>query len=281
MTTSNSSRFSRVITIANDKGGVFKTSLTSNIAALHAATGRRTLIIDTDPQGNITEDLGFWEQSDDGEALASSVLSSTPIEPLRNVRENLDVASGGQAFKAVISALARQELHTDPELLLASSLAPIAGNYELIIIDSPPQQDDVQKMCMATSRWLLTPSMGDASSRKGLRPLVEKFVAAKQINPTLEFMGVVLVGIPRGATAQEAEARAGIAQDLGDDSLVFSQVISQSRGVALGARENGLAVHEYADRGGSDRHSATRLASDYMALTMEILRRMASREAIV
>ena len=268
----------RAVTCANDKGGVFKTSIVANVGGLVAAAGRRVLICDLDPQGNITEDLGFYDRTDDGAALAEAILELTPITPLRDVRPNLDVAPGGPATSAVHTELIRSSSPSESRQRLAAALAPIAEDYDLILIDTPPKQPAIQMMCMAASRWLVVPTKSDTSSRKGLRTLVGEFVKAREVNPTLELMGVVLVGMSRNSTAMLANARADFAADLGDEQLVLNSWIPESAGGAVGAREVGQLVHEYA-ADGAGRDSAHRLAADYLALATEILTRVAAGEA--
>ena len=86
----------RVVAIANGKGGVGKTSLTAGLAGLIAGAGYRVLTVDADPQGNLRRDLGY--DSTDGQSLASAIQSGTQLEPLRDVRPNLDCIPGGAAL---------------------------------------------------------------------------------------------------------------------------------------------------------------------------------------
>ena len=280
MTTSTTSTSppTRAVTFANDKGGVYKTSIVANVGGLVAAAGRRVLICDLDPQGNITEDLGFADRTDDGAALADSILTGRALQPLRDVRPNLDVTPGGLATGQVNEELIRSSSPLAARQRLAVALAPIAGEYDLILFDTPPKQPAIQMMAMAASRWLVIPTKVDASSRKGLRTLVGEFLSAKEVNASLELMGVVLVGLSRNATAMLADARADFAADLGEERMVLNAWIPESSGGAVRGRDVGQLVHEYAEDG-SGRDSAKRLTADYMALATEILTRVAQGEA--
>ena len=80
---------SRVICVANGKGGVCKTSLVANIGGLTAASNYRTLLVDLDPQGDLSDDLGYFDNpaDDHGKALAASLLTGSTLVPtLRDVR---------------------------------------------------------------------------------------------------------------------------------------------------------------------------------------------------
>ena len=77
---------SNTILVMNGKGGVAKTSVVANLAGLAAASGWRTLAIDTDPQGNLARDLGCIDDTDDGHNLANAILAREPLQPMRNVR---------------------------------------------------------------------------------------------------------------------------------------------------------------------------------------------------
>jgi cellulose biosynthesis protein BcsQ len=88
----------RVVCVANGKGGVFKTSLAAHVAGLTAAAGYFMLIVDLDPQGDLSDDLGYFDSDadDHGQGLAAALVTGQPIAPtLRAVRSNLDVVTGG------------------------------------------------------------------------------------------------------------------------------------------------------------------------------------------
>src|SRR5690349_23660686 len=89
----------RVVTVANGKGGVGKSTTACNVAGLAAVAGWRVLLIDFDPQGNAGHILGYrWEgRSDGGRHLVDTLITDRPLTPLlRNVRPNLDVVPGGE-----------------------------------------------------------------------------------------------------------------------------------------------------------------------------------------
>ena len=92
----------RVVAIANGKGGVGKTTLTAGLAGQIAAAGRRVLVVDTDPQGNLGRDLGYGPQ--DGNSLGLAITHGLPLDVSRGVRDRLDVVAGGPALWDVAPA---------------------------------------------------------------------------------------------------------------------------------------------------------------------------------
>ena len=98
----------RVVCIANGKGGVAKTSLTANFAGLAAAAKYRVLIVDLDPQGDLSDDLGYFNSPEDdhGSGLATSMVTGQPLSPtLVGIRPRLDVVCGGEHLADVAGAL--------------------------------------------------------------------------------------------------------------------------------------------------------------------------------
>lgn len=90
----------RTVAIANGKGGVGKTSLTDGLGGLIAAGGYRVLTMDADPQGNLRRDLGYPDSG--GRALADAIKLGTTLEPVRDVRDNLDAVPGGAALEELV-----------------------------------------------------------------------------------------------------------------------------------------------------------------------------------
>lgn len=98
----------RVVAVANGKGGVGKTSLTTTLAGLSAAAGYKALLIDLDPQGNAGEDLGYMGAGlgDDGAGLVSAVTTRSGLKPtITDCRERLDVIAGGERLDGLAGLL--------------------------------------------------------------------------------------------------------------------------------------------------------------------------------
>ncbi|WP_028471551.1 ParA family protein [Nocardioides alkalitolerans] len=291
----------RVIAVINGKGGVLKTTLVANIGGLLAASGFRVLLVDLDPQGNLAEDLGYTgdERDDEGIALSKSLIFGGALEPVRAVRENLDVLPGGAALDQATAALAvkANKSPDDAKLALANALRPIAGDYDMILLDCPPGDETLQTASIAAARWALVPVKSDKSSRKGLTAVASRLDSVVSINPTLDLLGVVLVATGSGSKAIHREAREGIAALFGGDSdVTFTATVRHSEATAQATRERGLLVHEleervsngpkwYEIRAGSARaeglapRSAGSVADDLQAVAQELVTRITAAEA--
>lgn len=239
----------RVIAVINGKGGVLKTTLVANIGGLLAASGFRVLLVDLDPQGNLAEDLGYTghDTDDEGVSLSKALMFGGAAVPVTSVRENLDVLPGGPALERATAGLAVQA-NKDPDgakLALANVLAPIAGDYDMIILDCPPGDETLQTAAVAAARWALVPVKTDRSSRKGLTAVAARLDAVLGVNPRLDLLGVVLVATGTSATAIQREARDHIADLFGaDHDVTFTATIRHSEATAQATRERGLLVHE-------------------------------------
>lgn len=284
---------SRVIAVMNGKGGVGKTSLTANVAGLYAAAGYRVLVLDCDPQGNLGVDLGYLGdgRSDDGAELVRAITHGAAPQPLQEVRQNLDVLPGGDQLNELSAELVRRGRSdaTTSAPALAASLAQIAEDYDLIFIDSPPGGDVLQRLILTAARWIVVPTRTDDASRIGLRDVARRYLEARETNPHLNLLGVVLFGVNISATRITGQARQALARDLGDVAPVLSSTIRYVEAAATDARNRGQLVHElektvaaqprwFELRRNPDTKkttvlaaSASSLAGDYAALAKELL----------
>lgn len=240
---------SRVIACINGKGGVLKTTLVANIGGLLASSGYRVLLVDLDPQGNLAEDLGYTgdDRDDEGRALAQALMFGGVAAPVSNVRPNLDVLVGGPALDQATAGLAARA-NRDPDgakLALASVLVPLAGNYDMIIVDCPPGDEMLQTAAVAAARWALVPVKTDKSSRKGLTAVAARLDAVLNINPSLDLLGVVLTAVGTGAKSVQRTARNEIAALFNSDhDVVFEATVRHSEATAQATRERGLLAQE-------------------------------------
>ncbi len=286
----------RVVAVTNGKGGVGKTSVTANLAGLLAAAGYRVLAVDLDPQGNLAEDLGYADRSDDGHALHTSLLTGHALAPVVGIRPSLDVCPGGDATADLAAALTSrlQRQGGDATLALATSLAPTATDYDIVLLDCPPALETMQALALTAARWVLIPAKTDSSSRKGLREVARRFVAAREVNPYLEVLGIVLFGVGASATRVRARAHDHIAEDLGGAVPILTSTIRHLEAAATDARERGQLAHELeavaaegptwwelrrgAAPGERVAASASTLAGDYQALAEEVVGLLATAE---
>ncbi|HSZ30060.1 MAG TPA: ParA family protein [Pseudonocardiaceae bacterium] len=305
----------QAISVINGKGGTGKTSIVANLAGLFAAAEYRVLAVDLDPQGNLGRDLGYLDASDGGQALFSAVMTpGAPLGPLRDVRPGLDVICGGEYIEDLSSALAaRSQRGKETTRAVRDQLAPLAGDYDLILIDCPPGNRPLQQQALSAAHYALIPTRSDDASLDGLVRVAELFAAARETtNPGIELLGVVLFGIGSRARRIAEAARSAVARDLGDATLMFDTEIRHVEGPAQDCRRLGRLVHEIeaelpdarrarfawlrARRGqGSGKHrpapesvaaaatlaaSAPHLAGDYQRLAEELLGRLAKMSEV-
>lgn len=286
-----------VVAVANGKGGVGKTSLTTTLAGLAAAAEYRVLLIDLDPQGNAGEDLGYTGAglSDEGAGLVGAVTTRTGLKPtISECRARLDVVAGGERLDDLAGVLlARHSRGASPADVLVEPLAELLAReeYDLVFIDCPPGEPNLQLMALGVARWLIIPTRADAASLKGMQRIVQRLVDARSRNPELDLLGVALFDVPTTATRLRADISAQINEALGDSAPLFTTTIRHSV-AATTARSQGKLIHEFAEelegepfwkalregRRPTSPGSAPALAGDYAALAHEVLLRITELE---
>jgi len=213
-----------IVSIANQKGGVGKTTTAINLAAALAMRGRRTLLIDMDPQSNSSMsylDIRTIERSlydvlsDTQCALADVVVES-------NVT-NLSVAPARIALAKLEAKLVGE---MDAHFRLKDRLEPIREDYEFIVIDCPPTLGLLTANALVASSHLLVPIQSSYFALEGTDDLLETVEKVRaRANPDLRLLGVLITMHDR-RTAIARDIRNQIRAVFGD--LVFATVISKS-----------------------------------------------------
>jgi cellulose biosynthesis protein BcsQ len=239
----------QAICVVNGKGGTGKTSIVANVGGLLAAADYRVLCVDMDPQGNLGRDLGYLDRSDGGQGLAAAVIAGggASPEPLRDVRPGLDVICGGEHIEDLSGVLASRinRGRGGIEVEVRDRLAPLAGDYDVVLIDCPPGNRPLQQQALTASHYALIPVRSDDASLDGLVRVAELFAAVREThNPGIELLGVVLFGVGSRSRRIAEAARGAVARDLGDPSLVFGAEIRHVEGPAQDCRRLGRLVHE-------------------------------------
>lgn len=182
---------SRIIAIANQKGGVGKTTTNVNLSACLAHLGKKVLTIDIDPQGNTTSGLGI-DKNKIEKSIYDVLINGVPIrETINNTDyDNLDI---------IVSKieLAGAEIELVPmmarETILKKAVDQIKDDYDYILIDCPPSLGLITINALTAADTLLVPIQCEYYALEGLTQLLSTFeLVRKNLNPHLEIEGVVL-----------------------------------------------------------------------------------------
>jgi chromosome partitioning protein len=186
------SRATRVIAVANQKGGVGKTTTAVNLGACFADQGLRTLVVDLDPQGNATTGLGV-NSSELAVSMYDVVINEAPIE------DCIEAGSLRNLFLAPASLdLAGAEIELVPafsrELRLRRALDEVRGSYDIVLIDCPPSLGLLTVNALAAADEVLVPIQCEYYALEGLGQLLKNVDLIKRnLNPDLEVTAIVLV----------------------------------------------------------------------------------------
>ena len=243
----------RIIAIANHKGGVAKTTSVASIGSALAKKGKRVLLIDLDAQQNLT--FSFVKNQDIEESIYEAMTGKANL-PIYSLKPNLDLTPSGLG-------LARAEIDLSTriarEQILKNLLEPVAKNYDYILLDCPPSLGIVTTNALTAATDLLIPLTAEALPLKGLTMLEEVVEEVKRsINQKLQLSGVFITRYNNRKLNTLIED--AIKKRYG--SVVFDTRVRENISLAE-APLTGTDIFDYAPTSNG--------AKDYEALTDEII----------
>lgn len=248
----------RIIAIANQKGGVGKTTTAVNLGASLAASEQKTLVIDCDPQGNTTSALGF-PKDPSRRTLYQTLILDEPIE-----RVTLDAQVDGldliPSDKNLVGAAVELVSMENREYRLKAAISGIKGKYDYVLIDCPPALDLLTLNALAASDSVLVPIQCEYLALEGVSELLDTLMRLRRtINPSLAIEGILLTMYDDRTTLSKQ-----VAADLRSffGGQVFETVIPRNVRLAE-APSHGMPVMFY------DIHSKG--AESYIQLAKEVI----------
>lgn len=250
----------RIISIANQKGGVGKTATTTNLGTSLYGLGHRVLLVDMDPQGNLSTSFG---QRAAGSSMAEALLDRTVPVPLHRVygqaEAYLDLVPTTLSLAASEAALMPK---LGREFRLREQLATVADRYDFILIDTPPSLGLLTINSLVAAQLVLIPTEARFFSLQGLEMLQESIKEILYINPQLRIVGILLSKFDRRLREEQAVA-SHLRENWGE--LVFQTSVGTNAKI-LEAASAGVPLGEV--------HGSHRAVEMYRALAQEVLARV-------
>jgi len=247
----------RIYALANQKGGVGKTTTAINLAACLAEAGERALVVDLDPQANATSGLGMRANG----TSSYDLLDGAPLAELakHTAFANLDLVPSKPDLAGAVVELAARE---DGERYLAQALASGTSQYDFVFVDCPPALGPLTVNALAAADRVLVPVQAEYYALEGLTQLMQSIeLVRRRLNPGLGVGGVLMTMVDaRTRLAQDVEAE--VRRHFGP--LVFRTSVPRSVRLAE-APSHGLPAIAY------DRRSAG--ADAYWKVAMELVER--------
>lgn len=257
----------RIFAITNQKGGVGKTTTCVNLAASLAATKRRVLLVDLDPQGNATMGSGINKHEVEnsicdvllGEATIAQTRLDTELAGMSVVPSNSDLTAAEVAL-----------MNTDGrEHRLRDALAEVRGEYDYILIDCPPSLNMLTVNALTAAEGVIIPMQCEYYALEGLSALVATIEQIRaSVNPALQIEGLLRTMFdPRNKLANDVSTQ--LMSHFGD--RVYRTLVPRNIRLAE-APSHGMPVIMY--------DKASRGAQAYLALAGEILRREQQQQPV-
>ena len=233
----------RIIAIANQKGGVGKTTTAINLSACLAESGKKVLTIDTDPQGNTTSGLGV-DKDELKNTVYELMLDECTIKEslVKTEFENLDlIPSNVNLAGAEIELLGINE----KEYILKNAVDYIKDDYDFVIIDCPPSLNMLTVNALTTANTVLVPIQCEYYALEGLSQLLHTISLVKErLNENLQIEGVVFT-MYDARTNLSLQVVENVKNNL--DTTIYKPIIPRSVRLAE-APSHGLPINKYDSR---------------------------------
>ena len=255
----------RVIAIANQKGGVGKTTTTSNLGVGLAKQGKRVLLIDADAQGSLTASLGYVEPDKIEVTLASilgNLINDEEIEPMAGIMhhdEGIDLMPGNIELSGLEVSLVNV---MSRERIMQEYIYVVRDFYDYILIDCMPSLGMITINAFSCADSILIPVQAAYLPVKGLQQLIKTIGKVKrQINPKLCIEGILLTMVD-SRTNYAKDISSMLRENYGSKVKIFANNIPISVRAAEISAE-GVSIFEHDPKG--------KVASAYLSLTEEVL----------
>ncbi len=249
-----------IIAVSNQKGGVGKTTTTANLGSALFQLGKRVLLVDMDPQANLTSGFGFHGQADP--SVADALLDRKVPLPLLRVIDGtntrLDLVPSSLALATAEAALMNK---LGRELRLREQLATVQPNYDFILIDTPPSLGLLTINALVAADKVVIPTEARLFSLQGLQMLQDSIDEILFLNPKLKVLGVLLSKMDR--RLKEERTVSSYLKDRWGSLMFHTEVGTNSK--ILEAASSGTSVFNYA--------GAEKAVEAYLGLAREVMAR--------
>lgn len=250
----------RTIAVANQKGGVGKTTTTINLSASLAAKGKKVLVIDMDPQGNTTSGFGI-DKNDLDNTVYELILGECSVQEclMRGIVDNVSIIPSNVNLAAAEIELIGVD---KKEFILKNEVDWIRDQYDFIIIDCPPSLSMLTVNAMTTADTVLVPIQCEYYALEGLSQLIHTVnLVRERLNPTLDIEGILFT-MYDSRTNLSTQVVENVKNHL--NQRIYKTMIPRNIRLAE-APSYGMPINMYDPRSAG--------AESYMALADEVIRR--------